>query len=61
MQENWSKQYLKAISIDELYRAAIECSHGVIWKDSVSKWMHNVLKNVSILNMKLENGTYKLS
>ena len=53
--------YEKAISFSELYFAANECDNGVNWKDSVIKWMFNLLTNISNLRRKIINGTYKIS
>ena len=50
--------YRKAISEDELLKAAYECSRSVIWKSSVAKWMHNRLQNITALRQSILDGTY---
>lgn len=53
--------YGKATSFSELYIAANECDNGVNWKDSVIKWMFNLLSNLSNLRKRILNGTYRIS
>lgn len=52
--------YSKVISFSELVKAANECAKGVRWKNSVSKWIFNIHKNVSDLRSKLLEGSYHL-
>lgn len=53
--------YEKAISFDELLKAARQCDNSVSWKSSVIKWMYHEYGNVAELRKRLLNGTYKLS
>lgn len=52
--------YERAISYDELMKAAKQCANGVRWKQSVAKWMYDAPTNVAQLRKDLLNGTYKL-
>lgn len=53
--------YLEAISFEEIYKGLKKCQRGVIWKDSVSRYSMNNLKNSYLLRQSLLNGTYTLS
>lgn len=52
--------YAKAISVEELEKAAFECAKGVRWKESVAKWMFCREQNVLKLHEDLVKGRYKL-
>lgn len=52
--------YDKAISYEELLKAAKQCSNGVSWKASVANWMYNANANVAALSEDLKNKTYVL-
>lgn len=53
--------YSRAISFEEIYKGLQKCQRGVIWKDSVSRYAMNNLKNTYLLRQSLLNGTYSLS
>lgn len=52
--------YLRAISVDELNKAAEQCKRGIAWKASTIKWSMNQLGNCQDLANCLAAGTYKL-
>lgn len=52
--------YERAISLDELYKAAIDCIHGIKWKQSVASWILNIGPNIVKLHDDLKSGKYKL-
>lgn len=54
------EDYKRAISTDELLKAAKDCSKGVMWKAAVSKWMFNRLRNVTYLRSLILNGKYRI-
>lgn len=53
--------YGKAISFDELVKAAKQCDNSVSWKSSVIKWMFNLYQNITDLRNRILNGTYHVS
>ena len=53
--------YGKAISFDELVKAAKQCDNSVSWKSSVIKWMFNLYQNITELRNRILNGTYHVS
>lgn len=52
--------YNKAISFSELLKASYECKRGVMWKDSVCKWMFHKIENIQNLRQSLIDNTYKI-
>ena len=54
------EDYKRAISTDELLKAAKDCSEGVMWKAAVSKWMFNRFRNVTYLRSLILSGKYKI-
>lgn len=47
-------------SFDNLYKAMYKCKKGVMWKDSVSRYVNNGLSSITKLRYQLINGTYKI-
>lgn len=48
----------KVIAYDSLYQSARKCRLNVQWKDSVAKYMENVLEETLTLQEQLQAGTY---
>lgn len=48
----------KVITYDSLYQSARKCRLNVSWKDSVAKYMENVLEETLNLREELQAGTY---
>lgn len=46
---------------DNLYKAMYKCKKGVMWKDSVARYVNNGIINIHKLRKELINDTYKLS
>ena len=51
-------KYEEAIDFEHLYESAIKCKSTVIWKESTSHYMLNVVREIDRLNEKLSTGTY---
>ena len=47
------------IGFDALWESMTKCKHGVIWKDSVARFVLNGVHEVTKLSDELENGTYQ--
>lgn len=47
------------IGFDALYRSALKCRKGVLWKDSVASFYLNLPERVGKLSDELHKGTYK--
>lgn len=58
--ERQERAYEKAISFGELYKALKKSCRNVRWKDSVSGYEINGLKNTYKLMESLQNGKYKI-
>ena len=54
-------EYEKAISFSELYKGLQKSSRNVKWKDSVSTYCANALKNTFVLRQSLLNERYSIS
>lgn len=46
------------ISFEALYKSAMKCKNGVIWKDSVAHYILNIIEETLKLEEQLKNGTY---
>lgn len=46
---------------DKLYEGMLKCRRGVMWKDSVSRFVNNPFPNLLKLRTSLLNGTYSIS
>lgn len=53
--------YKLACSFGNLYKGLKKCCRNVRWKDSVTGYEANGLRNTLELSEKLQNGTYKIS
>lgn len=54
------KYYDKALEFDALYRAMKKCCRNLRWKDSVTGYEANGLRNTYLLRQDLLNGSYKI-
>lgn len=48
-----------AIGFEALYRSALKCKSGVMWKDSVASFIHRAIERVNLLEKALNTSTYK--
>lgn len=48
-------------SFDRLYEAMLKCRRGVMWKDSVARFVNNPFPSLLRLQRSLLNGTYAIS
>lgn len=51
---------VEVCSFDNLYKAMMKCRKGVMWKDSVARYVNNGLINTLKLKNSLDNNTYKI-
>lgn len=48
-----------AIGFEPLYRSALKCRNGVLWKDSVAAYYHRAVERTDKLVNDLQSGKYK--
>jgi len=54
-------EFPKSFCVEELVKAANECSKGVKWKESITSFLDHILERCIGLQHMLETGTYRLN
>lgn len=59
MTEEISEELEKVVGYDALYESMLRCKRGVIWKDSVARFLHNAPLEILKLSNEFKTGTYQ--